>query len=524
MAKITGQNINQVPSDFSYMPPEACTPNSICTEKLDILLFGCVMIHVITQEYPAVNKEACFKDTEVKKRSKYLNKNGIEVLLKHGHCLQVTDKCLSRALQLCNREMLFTYADKHKIAPHLTKTYFSKTPILQKQYMKSGKDDVKDYRKNPFSHTYLKLKKLYLYLPTKRLQNKKSSLNINSDPNHEETVTDTLLETYKERLNTKETVPSMRQKKSKILQFHIQNTSVPNDNGCYKDDLSAYKILGLVSYSIVYDALCNGQPCAAKANNNEKILQEIKILKSLNHPNVVQFMGVYYHGSTPLLVMEKMWSSLSTWLKTCPSSSHNSKVSILIDVANGLKYLHSQNMIHCDLTANNILLSTNLQAKIGDFGMANVIGQNLVEIPGNSSHMPPEAFPPNPVYTEKLDIFSFGCAMIQTITQEFPAATSYTGTEFDKRSKYLEKIKGLSCMHSIILNCLQNNPSCRPSANVLHYLLKASIVLKSHYYNNELLKYKEVGQGSCSNIYALIQFRYTQRVKMLHDGCNYHFV
>ena len=466
----------------------------------------------------------------------------IEVLLKYSHCLQIPDiyLLLLRNTQkevVC--EILFKYADKHEIAPHLSHScYYKIISILKSQCTKS--DNMKENNLNKNYDITLKddLNSLQDLI-------KNSSPHISSGPvklpNHEAidrvfeiSTTDqedvkrsikrsekkltqkSLVKTAKTKkhLKTKEAVAymhSMKQKRLKILQFEIKNTPASNDR-CCKDDLSEYKVLGVGSYSIVYHALCNGQPRVAKARNpsitkanNEQILQEIEILKSLNHPNVVQFVGTYYHGNTPLLVMEEMWLNLSKWLKINPSASLKNKLCILIDVTNGLKYLHSQNMIHCDLIANNILLTTNLQAKIGDFGMTKVKGQNMIQVPSDFSHIPPEVCTPHSICTEKLDIFSFGCVMIHTITQEFPAVNKEscaTDTEIKRRSEYLNKIKGISPIYSIILHCLQNNPSCRPSANKLHYLLNACVVLKSHYYSDELLKHKEIGQGSYSKSYV----------------------
>lgn len=281
------------------------------------------------------------------------------------------------------------------------------------------------------------------------------------------------------------------------------------------DKLSEYTEIGQGSYGIVYDALYNGNSCVAKANKKGYnrgafFLKEISIHKSLEHPNIVQFIDVYHHKNTPLLIMEKMWSSLSKWLRISHPSSLGTKIKILIDVTNGLKYLHSRNIIHCDLSANNILLSENLQAKIGDFGMANKIGENMVRLPGNFSHMPPEARMHDPVYSEKLDIFSFGCVMIHTVIQEFPAISDSkccNCTEVDNRSKYLEKLKYFPRIHSVIVQCLQNNSSCRPSANLLHCFLKACFLFKSitlHCYVNGLLEYKEIGQGAYSTMYLTL--------------------
>ena len=251
-------------------------------------------------------------------------------------------------------------------------------------------------------------------------------------------------------------------------------------------DLSIHSELSQGSYGTVYAALCSGRLYIAKAVNpftaeksNKKFLREVNILSFLNHSNIIEFLGVHYHQNIPLLVMEKMWLKLSEWLQVNPSSSFHSlhrKVQILTDVANGLKYLHSQNVIHHNLTASNVLLHRNCKAKISDFGMANRIGKNMTQLPDNTFYMPPEVFAHNPVYTEKMDIFSFGCVVIHTIAHEVPAVnTTSCCSEIDKRYKYL---RHLSQVHfSIIIACLQGNLSCRPSAKQMYHLLKANFKL-----------------------------------------------
>ena len=309
---------------------------------------------------------------------------------------------------------------------------------------------------------------------------------------------------YEEEKITRDTISY-----SKVAQQ--LSTVAYNTKSLRVNDLSKYRKIGQGAYGAVYYAICNGQPCVAKAihpyiekSSTQLLKKEINILSSLNHPNIVQYLGVHNHGNTQLLVMEKMWLSLSNWLKINLLPSFNSKIYILTDVANGLKYLHSLSIIHRDLTANNVLLSTNLQAKICDFGMADKIGENMIQLPGNPSHMPPEACIPNPQYTEKLDIFSFGCVMIHTITQEFPIVDTVVCSkvkEIDKRSKYLEAINGSPDVLSVILECLQDDPSCRPTASQLHCSIKACVKFKSlslFHCSDGLSKHTMVGQGAYS--------------------------
>ena len=82
----------------------------------------------------------------------------------------------------------------------------------------------------------------------------------------------------------------------------------------------------------------------------------------IRHPNIVQFMGVYYteRSDLPIMVMELMDTSLTSFIEKNQSKiAVEAKLPILLDVSLGLSYLHVRcpAKIHCDLSSNNILLS-----------------------------------------------------------------------------------------------------------------------------------------------------------------------
>ena len=253
--------------------------------------------------------------------------------------------------------------------------------------------------------------------------------------------------------------------------------------------------LGRGSFGVVYAAVYKGKPCVVKEihhflvrhNGGHSSLQalymEINTLSLLKHPSIVQFLGVYMKGDIPLLVMEKMWKNLASILtgqkdKRLPLLI---KIHILYDVACGLQYLHGQEkpIVHRDITANNVLLTENLEAKIADLGLAKVVEplteQTLSTAPGNLSHMPPEAINHQPVYNETLDVFSFSCVAIHTITEKFPTPTDQYKlseqsfikvSEIERREEFLDEMKNdTPFLHTIALKCLQENPALRPAAS-----------------------------------------------------------
>ena len=217
----------------------------------------------------------------------------------------------------------------------------------------------------------------------------------------------------------------------------------------------------------------------------QALYTEINTLSLLKHPSIVQFLGVYMKGGIPLLVMERLPRSLASFLTGKQESCLPLlvKVNILYDVACGLQYLHGQDkpIVHRDITANNVLLTENFEAKLADLGQAKVFEpaltkQLLSTAPGSASHMPPEAIEHKPDYNQSLDIFSLGCVALHTITEKYPTPTdqfkmlsenNYVKvSEIDRRKEFLDEMKNVSpCLHTLTLNCLQNEPLLRPAAS-----------------------------------------------------------
>ena len=102
----------------------------------------------------------------------------------------------------------------------------------------------------------------------------------------------------------------------------------------------------------------------------------------IHHPNVVQMLGIYYPTSQaklPWLVMEMMQTSLKSFVEKQGKLPLYFKLSILVEVAQGLEFLHGQDIIHRDLSSNNVLLTKHLIAKIADLGVAKVIQENKMK-------------------------------------------------------------------------------------------------------------------------------------------------
>ena len=276
--------------------------------------------------------------------------------------------------------------------------------------------------------------------------------------------------------------------------------------------------LGSGAYGVVRKAVCDQLPCAAKLLHQSfvamgqswvtaKFLQECAFLSSIKHPNIVQFLGVHRDPSSkqPVLLMELMDESLTHFLaKFGPLENIplHSQVDICHDVTLALHYLHSNGIIHRDLSSNNVLLIAGKRAKITDFGMSKLTTTTSVplssytQVPGCPVYMPPEAWLNPPIYTETLDIFSFGVLVLQIITKKSPSPghaevliadkRSPTGflklpvPETERRAPDIDLVPSEHPLREEMLNCLLDIADERPSAERL-CLLIADIKKSTNY-------------------------------------------
>ena len=264
--------------------------------------------------------------------------------------------------------------------------------------------------------------------------------------------------------------------------------------------------LGVGSYGKVCKAKCGQLPCAAKLLHDtmfstndpgtfkiiEGFEQECRFLRMIKHPNIVQFLGTVRDPRSQRLVllMELMDESLTKFLErsTGPLPYHT-QLNICHDVALALAYLHSNNIIHRDLSSNNVLLiGEGSRAKVTDFGMSKLIGMNprmtpLTQCPGTAVYMPPEALITPPRYSSKLDSFSHGVLTIQLATSKFPDPSDATATiedkryptgryvifvaEFDRRKKDIDLVDPNHPLLPLALHCIKDRDTERPSAEEL---------------------------------------------------------
>ena len=244
------------------------------------------------------------------------------------------------------------------------------------------------------------------------------------------------------------------------------------------------------AYGSVYPGELAGIPVAVKrihptllqaeSEQGRRVRQDFKAecqrLKDIgDHPNVVGFLGAYQDGKGPFLVMERMSQNLQWFLETNRESLRlQQQLQLCLDIATGLKFLHSQSppVVHRDLSARNVLLDEAGRAKIGDLGQSKLKTAAFFQTrqPGAVPYMPPEALRDQPLYNEKVDIFSFGVLMLEVATQSAPSVSLEginTIPEEDRRHNDLESLPEDHPLEPLIRVCLMNNPAGRPDAATL---------------------------------------------------------
>ena len=262
--------------------------------------------------------------------------------------------------------------------------------------------------------------------------------------------------------------------------------------------------LGSGSYGRVCKAKCDGLLCAAKIMHPTlfdlhdpgtvsylcKFQEECHLLSLARHPNVVQYLATYSDPETrlPVLLMELCDESLTRFLERSPGPlPYHTQLNISHDIALALVYLHSNGLIHRDLTGNNVLMIAGTRAKVTDFGMSKLATVNprmtaLTLCPGNVLYMSPEALNEYPIYSDKLDVFSLGVLQVQIMTRQFPKPTERFQViddprypdpirvpvhETQRRHAHLQLISDTHPLKPHALQCLKNKDSERPSAQQL---------------------------------------------------------
>jgi serine/threonine protein kinase len=238
-------------------------------------------------------------------------------------------------------------------------------------------------------------------------------------------------------------------------------------------------------------------------NNLNKFIKEINIISNLRHPNITLYIGssINYLAANSLrneyyLITEYIGKgSLFDFLHVLKLKfSCLETLSIIYEIAIALKYLHSRDILHCDLKSSNILLDDNFKIKVSDFGLSKLysILSNDYDFKGRvgTPHwMPPEVML-GKQYLKESDVFSYGMIIWEMIYCEIPyyglTPNQIIGIVGDY--KKIVEVKDLNSGNNILKslkflakNCLNYEPEKRPSFDeIIKYLEVIRQKTKNH--------------------------------------------
>ncbi|KAK9266046.1 hypothetical protein L1049_017802 [Liquidambar formosana] len=202
----------------------------------------------------------------------------------------------------------------------------------------------------------------------------------------------------------------------------------------------------------------------SSTQGSTQFLTEAQFLMRVHHRNLVSLVGYCNEDTKIGLIYEYMANgSLREHLsdKTKNALSWKERFQIAVDVAQGLEYLHhgcKPPIIHRDVKTSNILLSENLQAKLGDFGFSKFFpveseSHLSTSVVGTPGYLDPEYYFSNRL-TEKSDVYSFGVVILELITGRPAIIKGYENTHI---VEWVSPILSSGDIRSIVDPRLQGN-------------------------------------------------------------------
>ncbi|KAF5957502.1 hypothetical protein HYC85_004727 [Camellia sinensis] len=244
----------------------------------------------------------------------------------------------------------------------------------------------------------------------------------------------------------------------------------------------------------------------------KQFLAEVEILGTIRHSNIVNLLSCISSETTKLIVYEYMGNhSLYSWLhgkkrQSISDSDHGvvldwpKRLKIAVGAAQGLCYMHHDckpSVIHRDVKSSNILLDSQFNAKVADFGLAKILVKHgrpntMSTVVGSFGYIAPEYARTSKV-NEKIDVYSFGVVLLELVTgkkandenedmcladwafQCYNKNRNHIVDALDEKIKELHYLDEMACVFELGIICTGPLPSNRPSLRqVLQILLNCS--------------------------------------------------
>ena len=264
--------------------------------------------------------------------------------------------------------------------------------------------------------------------------------------------------------------------------------------------------LGTGAFGVVYKCTFQATKCAIKKLHAKDakseflakaLMDEFHVMSQLRHPNVLLTLGIAEDAAegTKGIVMELMEASLADVLQLEVfqqyASWDGSLLSIASDVANGMAYIHFNNMLHRDLKPGNVLLDAQWVAKVADFGTSfdaaeKAAGSDRGVIQGTPPYMAPEIVKMG-VYDKPVDVWAYGCMLAHMGTKRPPYSwLTYIETptqlievvrvgEYSPLELLLESTTTPDAIKELAKKCCEPGSITRPTFEQISGLITAAI-------------------------------------------------
>ncbi len=189
--------------------------------------------------------------------------------------------------------------------------------------------------------------------------------------------------------------------------------------------------------------------------------KEAKAMARLNHTNIIGIYEFMETDSTLYLVMEFVKGDIFERVINTRSFELTEILAIVTQICAALDYAHKNGVIHRDLRPGNTLFDQNGRVKIGDFGLARLMGEELfrrkmtatnLEM-GTMDYVAPEQLEPGHPVDHRADIYSLGMMIYKLLTRTLPRGT------FIEPSKLVPNLDPR--VDDLVIRCLQRNPDNR---------------------------------------------------------------
>ena len=208
-----------------------------------------------------------------------------------------------------------------------------------------------------------------------------------------------------------------------------------------------------------------------KSRAKQKLISEIKIHKSLHHPQIVAFEHYFEDTENVYILLEICQNqTLNDLLKRRKRLTEIEVQCYIVQLIKALKYLHSHRVIHRDLKLGNLFLTDKMELKVGDFGLATKLdfeGERKRTVCGTPNYIAPEILDGKTGHSYEVDIWSLGVIIYTLIIGKPPFETRDVKTTY-KRIKmnaysFPENAIISDSAKNLITQILVTDPSKRPS-------------------------------------------------------------